>query len=441
MVLFPHAHSRNLKQFFQFGLVLLCIVCIFPTRLFWKSRKWRFPALVSGSDRDSAFVNNNNNNNHHINSSPINTTAECDYFPEALSQFTNALHDRAESTALRDWSLSNKGHRNYPAWQFPGLSGPLLEKTLRGKTVVLLGDSTLFFMMRWIQTLLYNTTQATLDHLLRMDMTAGNHAVNPNGEDQLGWLDETAPEVQLEDGTHFVWIGHRGGDLTGDEVCQFDDIWARIRQLQPDILVVNFGLHWLHLIADQGHGRSVPLCAVQYWLRYEQDWLHQVTQVAMKGRVKLLLFKTTNYMCIDNFGGDYSDAASLYQRQDAYTINRCERELQRKRDYYHNSPGMMSSLEGLEDANLTRYCAKGVLDEYGAKDLNHRLFEFVHEYNMKNNNQQKSTGHDLQIAIFNDHDTQSCPYSEPDDGRHYHPLNLMRIRLLANMIQCLYPTS
>jgi hypothetical protein len=422
MILFASSRTIMMKQYLQIGLVLLCIVCIFPTRLFWKSRKWRFPSLVSGKEA--------------IKGTLINTTAVCDYFPEALFQFTNALHDRAESTALRDWTLANKGHKKYPAWQFPGLSGPLLHKTLRGKKIVLVGDSTIFYMMRWIQTLLLNTTQATLDHLLQMDMAAGNHAVNPNAEDQLGWANETPPEIQLEDGTHIVWTGHRGDP--GDKVCQFDAIWARIRLLQPDILVVNFGLHWLHLIAEQGRGRSVPLCAVQYWLHYEQDWLHQVTKVALKSHVKLLLFKTTNYMCIDNFWGDYSDAVAWYQRQDAYAINRCERELQRKRDYYHNSPEMVSSFVGLDDANLTRYCEKGVFDEYGAKDLNHRIFEFVQEYNSKNN-QLKSSG--LQMAVFNDHDTQSCTYSEPNDGRHYHPLNLMRIRLLANVIQCLYPES
>ncbi len=37
------------------------------------------------------------------------------------------------------------------------------------------------------------------------------------------------------------------------------------------------------------------------------------------------------------------------------------------------------------------------------------------------------------IMIF----IQSCNYTEVGDGRHYHPLNLVRIRLLANMIDCL----
>ncbi|CAB9519951.1 Cyclin-Dependent Kinase [Seminavis robusta] len=421
---------QSRKQYLHYGLVLLCIACILPTRLFWKSHKWRFPSLYKQQPPQDKH-----------SKTSINTTAECRYFPEALAQFVRDLQERPEQTALRDWVLPNKKHRKYPSWHFPGLSSPLLDQTIRGKRMVLLGDSTLFYLTRWMQTLLQNTTQQSprvVDHLLLgMDMTKGNYAVNPDMDVQLGWDNSTLAKVQLQDGTHIQWLGHRGGSdpQEEDQVCQFDGIFRQIRQIQPDILVANFGLHWLHLIAsDPEHGRTVPLCAVQYWLDYQSAWLEQVTQVAQDSQVKLLLFKTTNFMCIDNFWGDYSDAVALYQRQDPYAISRCERTLQRLRDGHDNKHRGETSILG--DANLTRYCQKGVFDEWGVKDLNHRVLEYVHQYNQNN---YKDT--DMKVAVFNDHDIQSCAYSEPNDGRHYHPLNLMRLRLLANVIQCQYPTT
>ena len=39
------------------------------------------------------------------------------------------------------------------------------------------------------------------------------------------------------------------------------------------------------------------------------------------------------------------------------------------------------------------------------------------------------------LAVFNDQVIQSCRYT--NDGRHYHPLNLVRIRILGNLLGCL----
>jgi len=43
----------------------------------------------------------------------------------------------------------------------------------------------------------------------------------------------------------------------------------------------------------------------------------------------------------------------------------------------------------------------------------------------------------MRIVVFNDHDVLTMNYTERADGRHYHPLNLMRIRLLGNYLRCL----
>lgn len=292
---------------------------------------------------------------------------------------------------------------------------------------MLIGDSTLFGLTRWMQTLFLNETAAQQDALNHMLLTNANYAVNPEWLDQVGWTNETPPEIQIQhDGTHIVWDGHRGDP--GEQACEFDVIWTRVKQLQPHILVVNFGFHWLHFM---GGGRDVPLCSVQAWLEYGQ-WLNTVVDVALESGVKLLLFKTTNFICTDHYWGDYSDSEALYARQDPYILSRCKREIQRLMEQHGHGNGQNGQVD-LSNEDIARYCSKGALDEYGVKDLNHRLLEFVQA------KQRVITGSELKMEIFNDHDVQSCQYSEPNDGRHYHPLNLMRIRLLANMIQCLYP--
>jgi len=40
-------------------------------------------------------------------------------------------------------------------------------------------------------------------------------------------------------------------------------------------------------------------------------------------------------------------------------------------------------------------------------------------------------------SVFNDYDVESCEFTKQSDGRHYHPLNLLRIRLLGHMLSCM----
>lgn len=400
---------QNLRQYLQFGFVLVMLVCLLPTRLFLKSQKWHFSVFTKSRTGESSGS---------TRKVPINNTAECRYLPEALLQFTNALHDRPESTALKPWTLQIP-HPKYPAWHFPGLSSQLLQAAFGGRKTMLIGDSTLFGLERWLQTLFSNVTAHQQDALGHMQLTPADYAINPDVLEQVGWEDDSPAEfLNDKDGTYILWDGHRGDP--GEEACQFDPIWSRVITLRPDILVVNFGLHWLHLM---GGGRDVPLCSVQAWLHYDQ-WLEQVVQVAEEAGVKLLLFKTTNRVCQDHFWGEYSDTERLYERQDAYIMSRCKREIERLLDHHHGENVELS----LDD--ITRYCTFGVLNEHGSKDLNNRLWNFV---------QTRQRTSNLIMDIFGDHDVQTCAYTEPNDGRHFHPLNLLRIRLLANMIQCLYP--
>jgi hypothetical protein len=66
----------------------------------------------------------------------------------------------------------------------------------------------------------------------------------------------------------------------------------------------------------------------------------------------------------------------------------------------------------------------------GSQYLNQRIHTFVNKYNAQYD------GHGPIIQIFNDHDVESRDYTANMDGRHYHYLNMLRIRLLMNQIQC-----
>ena len=413
----------NLKQHLQFGVVILCLVCLLPSRLVFRSQKWRFPSL-----RPKKATATSRSSNHKA----INTTAECRYFPEAMFQFTNALRQTPEQTALRPWSLRTLPQK-YPEWYFPGLSSQLIDEVYRGKRIALVGDSTIFYLARWMQTLLSNYTASQDAQLQDMDMTPANYAVNPDMDEQAGWSNSAPAELRLSDGTVVVWDGRRGSP--GESACQFDSVWKHIfQEVRPGIVVVNFGLHWLHLM---GAGRDVPLCYVQAWLNYE-NWLASIVKMAKdSGSVRLLLFKTTNYICVDQFWGDYADAAALFQSEGKNVEtarNKCRHLIQELVRDSTRAAGLPVDMLGAE--NITRYCERAVFNDYGVKDLNHRLLEFVQKQQQQQQKQRPSNN--MTIAIFNDHDLQSCAYSAPNDGRHYHPLNLMRIRLLANMIQCLY---
>jgi hypothetical protein len=68
--------------------------------------------------------------------------------------------------------------------------------------------------------------------------------------------------------------------------------------------------------------------------------------------------------------------------------------------------------------------------------LNNRLIKFVNEFNTNNNN-NNNNNNSMVVQIFNDHDMQDCSYTTEGDGRHFQGMNLLRIRLLLNQLDCI----
>lgn len=398
-------------------------------------------------------------------------------FWEALTSLTKALQEDPVrlgsgswtwtniNTNFSDTTKNNNTQSDLFSWTFDGIHSELIKEAFHGKRIAMVGDSTLFYLHRWLQTLAMDggMSDTSLDQLEGIPMHAANNVVRTTVEAH----EKVVPRPSMQDAvnnippskskeTVIVWDGYRG--ISGERAChwELDTFWDRTRQFRPDILVVNFGLHWLHL---QGGGRDVPLCYAEWWLNYE-DWLERAYQVAHESNIPLILFKTTNYFCESKFNGQYSDTIAKFkvdreQLQQLYpsaslmdtdqnnilnnnyqntpAFNLCATQL----EHIRNLNATLAMAQILSAHNIYRYCSEGTFDEEGVRKLNARLLDFVKQKQKEQNNGSTLTAAaPSTVAIFNDHDLESCRFTL--DGRHYDPLLLVRIRVLANMVQALY---
>lgn len=315
---------------------------------------------------------------------------------DALADLRALLRNDPESVGLRPITVSGV--------TFEGLDDKLLSESFRGHQIAFLGDSTLYHLNKWIHALLLATNSSTLSNLSSMDLSAANAILRPVVEN----LDyHTTKTIISVDGTFIGFTGRVGvGGL-----CNFGSHWRRIRMHPPKVLVANFGLHWLHFI---GQGWNAEVCDVMRWIKYE-DWLEETLRAAEKVGAGTLLFKTTNLVCAEKYEGEYAHGNKLYMARDKDTLDSC----------FNAVRGSIPA--EVEDDRIWSYCYNGTFNEIGAAHLNQRVVEFV----MARRNTTK-----LKVGIFNDHDIESCSYTGEQDGRHYHALNLVRIRLLGNVLKC-----
>ena len=451
--------ERYRRYILKYGVIVACIVLMINLPACRQALQSNWQILPSATtDRTTTTIISQNSRVQAvvvpiITSQSPNDASRLFNFRTALAQFITDLHDDPQTHAVRPWTNHDRNVVN-ASYHFPGLSSRLLQDAFGDKRIGLIGDSTLKYMMRWIQTLLMRNTRRDQDLLQTMTLAQANLNVNPLAMDSVGWdkkdkafirqdfvraispttsthvsiHNETVQQQQQQQSSRyemfFDWVQEIGSDRKSIK------LWGRIRQWQPHVLVVNAGLHWLHF---QGGGRDSSLKQVQMWIHYEA-WLEQVVQLAEEIGTKLLLFKTTNRICGDKYLGAYAKTFATIQQERQGTAKptffpRCVKQLLQLQDNATdiNLVGRFST------ENITRYCQEGTFDEVGVQNLNDRLFHFV-----QNMLDRKATTSNLTISIFNDHDVFTCSYTREADGRHYHPLNLLRIRLLANMVQELY---
>jgi hypothetical protein len=80
------------------------------------------------------------------------------------------------------------------------------------------------------------------------------------------------------------------------------------------------------------------------------------------------------------------------------------------------------------DADILNYCINGTMNTIGSDHHNQRLLQFVKD---------RKDATTLKLAVLPDRNIQSCQFTGMLDGRHYHQMNLARIRLLGNVVMSL----
>ena len=138
---------------------------------------------------------------------------------------------------------------------------------------------------------------------------------------------------------------------------------------------------------------------------------------------KALFFKTTNTICSEKYDGPYSKANGLYAKMDSDTMLDCFNNIK-----FTQTINELPTSDSLGDDDIHNYCANATFNNHGSANLNQRLYNFVES------NQKTAS---LALHIFDDNIIKSCDYTQRGDARHYHPLNLVRIRLLAHLISCI----
>ena len=293
-----------------------------------------------------------------------------------------------------------------PYREFAGLDDNLLNQTLRGRRIYLLGDSTTRYLFCWLKEVFagVNSNSPNLARLSSMDLKDANALIRPQGL-RIPKCHDKVPSLYESDndGTYIRW-----GPIHTQSQCSFENIYTAIRDIRPEVIVANSGLHWLHF---EGQGRNVIRCTIERWVNYE-DWMEEVVKVAESIEAKELLFKTTNHICDEKYVGDYAMATRLYREGSKTTRNRCVALMKKQQ-------------ANVSDANIKSYCTEGTFDSVGVCHLNERLRRFV---------DQRKHDAKVKLRVFNDHDIFNCSYTEMIDGRHYRGLNLLRIRLLGNYL-------
>lgn len=325
----------------------------------------------------------------------------CRHLSKSFPIFLSTLRSNADDIGLRDWM--------YDDYRFPGLDDRLLAKAFRGRRIGLVGDSTLYYPMKWLYVLMNRTSVSVLSELPSKTLSEGRSMVNPENTKHVGLDYRTRPPpIVHSDGTMIRWFGFSG---LSPNTCHFDTIWKKILKMRPEILVVNFGLHWLHLT---GIGRNVSRCVMENWVEYE-SFLEKSVLVAKEAGARILLLKSTNFVCDKQYFGNLATSNILFKSKDPHVLEQCSEIV-----------GKALVNSSLGTSAVHNYCVNGTFNEVGATHLNNRLVDFVR----KRRNDSK-----LQIGIFNDHDIESCHFTT--DARHYHALNMVRIRLLGNLLECI----
>jgi hypothetical protein len=230
------------------------------------------------------------------------------------------------------------------------------------------------------------------------------------------------------DGAFYMWIGRDGASMHRNDTHDFSKIWVNVGSHKPDVVVANMGLHWHHFHSNSRRGgKTTRADLVSRWIHYE-DWLGEVVREVFKTGAKVLLFKTNNARCEEKFYGGTAKLNKLYRAKDNQTLSEC-------RDYYASEMANHNTTP----EEISSYCEYGTSNEIGTAYLNERLIKYLTQHNwLEGHNTFTASGESaskMRIGLFDDHAVQACSYS--GDDTHFVELSLLRVRLLANLLECI----
>ena len=329
--------------------------------------------------------------------------------PEVIHKLTVAISSDPEHSSLRPLSFSMSGEEN-SVHHFSGLYGAL---PFLNNRIAFVGDSTLRGLV------------PQLGWLLEKSLNHDDDPVSPAMDTMtLSEADKLIIHVYRRVVERTIHL--KGGHilkylLAGSErTLEGRDMLNLIIDFKPKVLVANIGMHLLHM---ENFGRDMDVnVGIRKWLAYE-EFLQDTVIASEEAGVELLLFKTTNFICGAKYKQSWKKGYELYGMNDSATLDKCFLSYRRQHD------------NDVLDEDIRSYCRDGVINDNGSQKLNERLYGFVNEVNHKR--KQEGGPSPLTIAVFNDHDIQSCGTTRKSDGRHHPALNLARIRLLGNYIGCM----
>lgn len=161
---------------------------------------------------------------------------------------------------------------------------------------------------------------------------------------------------------------------------------------------------------------------IHRWLYY-QDWLQSVYDFALKVNAKLLLYKTTNFICDAKRFGSWKTLSSLYLAKDKIAIENCSEILEPRAASYN-----------ITREQVVTYCRDAQFTSAGEMYLNSQVINFVENIQKSSYDYHSFNESDrLLVGIFNDKDVQTC--NTTHDAIHHHFNLALRIRLLGNTIE------
>lgn len=289
----------------------------------------------------------------------------------------------------------------------------------KNKRIALLGDSTLFYMGKFLVSMLQHQNKLGKPvEYHKMTMQQANSFVQKNKQFRLKGT-AAPPPYRIDNGrTWFAWWGMQG-NAHGRTEELIDRMFASAETMKPEVVVVNMGFHWFHLCGYSKNMCPTPmdLPIISRWLLYKETWMQRAYEFAEKKGVKVLLYKTANYICGSRRTDDWLTGDTLYQKMDNATITACVDRL----------VPLVHELIGVTNEDVATYCKYGQFTEVGSQFLNKQIVEFVRS--IQDDPHRDSN---LIVGLYNDHDVENCGTTE--DAIHHQIAITVRARLLTNTI-------